>query len=119
LFFHERVKKGGLVHTKNMESQRLPAQPQFTGAYLRYISAFLCYTRYTVSDLNVPFLLYIRSAQPVAGEQHLARDTVVLLPTETSGLRKFLLNPSLSWPRWKAEAIFKTYELFTRVLVSP
>ena len=57
-------------------------------------------------------MLYIRSAQPVAREQNVARDTVVRLPTETSGLRIFLLNPSLAWPRLKAEAIVKTYELF-------
>jgi hypothetical protein len=40
------------VGTKNMEPQRLPEQPKFTGVCLRYVSAFLCYSRFNLPDLS-------------------------------------------------------------------
>ena len=94
--FQEGGGKKCRVGTKKSNPNVYLSNPQLTGVCLTYISAFLCYSRYILSDRNVRFMLYIRPDQPVAREQHLARDIVVILPTQISGMKEFLLNPSWS-----------------------
>jgi len=61
------------------------------------------------------YTAWTRPAQPVAREQHVARD---MLPAETSEITKRISALSLENMRQNAEEILKTYELFTYLLTS-
>jgi hypothetical protein len=56
-------------------------------------------------------LVYRRPAEPAAGRQFVAWDTVTL-PADTFEVRKFLSTVFVTKRGWNVDRILKTYELF-------